>query len=70
MSLIEIRKRSLTIETQHHEGGPAAAVPLRQAAACAVIRNPFAGRYEPDLLPSAQFSQSGADWPNISGSLR
>jgi hypothetical protein len=26
-------------------------VPLRQAAACAVIRNPFAGRYEPDLLP-------------------
>jgi hypothetical protein len=51
MSLIEIRKRSLTIETIYHEGGPPAAVPLRMAAACAVIRNPYAGRYEPDLLP-------------------
>lgn len=51
MSLIAIRKRSLTIETQYHEGGPAPAVPLRQAAALAVIRNPFAGQYEPDLMP-------------------
>lgn len=51
MSLIEIRKRSLTIETIYHEGGPVAAKPLRLAAACAVIRNPYAGRYEPDLMP-------------------
>ena len=51
MSLIEIRKRSLTIETTYHEGGPVAAVPLKMAAACAVIRNPYAGRYEPDLMP-------------------
>jgi len=51
MSLIQIRKRSLTVETQFHEGGPPAAVPLKLAAACAVIRNPFAGRFEPDLLP-------------------
>ncbi len=51
MSLIEIRKRSLTIETIYHEGGPVAPNPLRLAAACAVIRNPYAGRYEPDLLP-------------------
>ena len=51
MSLIQIRKRLLTIETVHHEGGPVAAVPLRLAAAVAVVRNPFAGRYEPDLLP-------------------
>lgn len=51
MSLIEIRKRSLTIETTYHEGGPPAAVPLKLAAACAVIKNPYAGRYEPDLLP-------------------
>ncbi|MES2362906.1 MAG: amino acid synthesis family protein [Pseudomonadota bacterium] len=51
MSLIEIRKRSLTIETIYHEGGPVAATPLRLAAACAVIRNPYAGRYEPDLMP-------------------
>ena len=51
MSLIEIRKRSLTIETIHHEGGAPVATPLRLAAACAVIRNPYAGRYEPDLMP-------------------
>ena len=46
MSLIKIRKRSLIIETQFHEGGPVAEVPLKLAAACAVIENPFAGRYE------------------------
>ena len=51
MSLIEIRKRSLTIETIYHEGGPVAAQPLKLAAACAVIKNPYAGRYEPDLMP-------------------
>lgn len=51
MSLIEIRKRSLTIETTYHEGGPVADKPLRLAAACAVIRNPYAGRYEENLLP-------------------
>lgn len=51
MSLIEIRKRSLTIETIYHEGGPPVDVPLKLAASCAVIRNPYAGRYEPDLLP-------------------
>ena len=33
------------------EGGPPPAEPLRIAAACAVVRNPYAGRYEPDLMP-------------------
>ena len=51
MPLIQIRKKLLTVETIHHEGGPAPAVPLRMAAAGAVVRNPYAGRYEPDLLP-------------------
>ena len=51
MSLIQIRKRVLAVETIHHEGGPPSAVPLRMAAAGAVVRNPYAGRYEPDLLP-------------------
>jgi len=51
MSLIQIRKRSLTIETVFHEGGPAVDTPLRLAASCAVIQNPYAGRYEPDLMP-------------------
>jgi hypothetical protein len=40
MSLIHVRKRLLNVETVHHEGGPAAAVPLRLAAAAAVVRNP------------------------------
>ena len=51
MSLIKIRKRSLIIETQFHEGGPVAYKPLKLAASCAVIENPYAGRYEPDLMP-------------------
>lgn len=51
MSLIEIRKRSLTIETIYHDGGPVTDTPLKLAAACAVIKNPYAGRYEPDLMP-------------------
>ncbi|OWT64012.1 amino acid synthesis family protein [Candidimonas nitroreducens] len=51
MSLIEVRKRSLTIETIYHEGGPVADAPLKLATAAAVVRNPYAGRYEPDLLP-------------------
>jgi hypothetical protein len=51
MSLIEIRKRSLIIETTYHEGGPVTDKPLKLAASCAVIRNPYAGRYEENLLP-------------------
>lgn len=51
MSLIQIRKRSLSIETTYHEGGPVSERPLKLAAACAVIQNPYAGRYEPDLMP-------------------
>ena len=62
MSLIQIRKRLLTVETIHHEGGPVAAVPLRMAAAAAVVRNPYAGRYEPDLLPfMAELRALGAE---------
>jgi Amino acid synthesis len=51
MSLIQVRKRQLLVETIFHEGGPPPAVPLRMAAALAVVRNPYAGRHEPDLLP-------------------
>lgn len=45
MPKIELRKRLVTVEEILHEGGPVAAVPLRRAAICAVIRNPFAGCY-------------------------
>lgn len=51
MPPIEVRKRALTIETTWHEGGPVTKVPLKLAAASAVVRNPYAGRYEEDLMP-------------------
>ena len=40
---IDIRKRALIVETTFHENGPISALPLKLAAACAVIRNPYAG---------------------------
>lgn len=51
MTLIDVRKRALGLETIIHENGPPPERPLRQASAMAVIRNPYAGRYEPNLLP-------------------
>ena len=51
MPLIEIRKRALIIETQYHDGGTPVDRPLKLAASCAVIKNPYAGRFEPDLMP-------------------
>jgi hypothetical protein len=50
-SLIEIRRILTQVEDIHHEFGPPAAVPLRRGAIAAVLKNPFAGRYEPDILP-------------------
>lgn len=51
MSLVRVRKRALVVETILHEGGPTPAAPLRMAVASAVVANPYAGRYEPDLMP-------------------
>ena len=44
-----IRKVVVTIEEILHDGGPPAQVPRRRAAALAVVKNPFAGRYVEDL---------------------
>jgi hypothetical protein len=49
MPEVRVRKIVLTIEEIHHEGGPAAEVPLLRGACFAVIENPFAGRYEPEI---------------------
>ncbi len=46
-----LRKTSRVIEEIFHEGGPAPAISLKRAAVMAVIKNPFAGRYEPDIQP-------------------
>lgn len=51
MTMIDVRKMKLSTEEIWHERGPRLVAPLRVGAALAVIRNPFAGRYEPDLLP-------------------
>ena len=51
MSLIEVRKQATFVEEVFHEGGPVPATPLLRGAACAVLRNPYAGRYEPDIVP-------------------
>ncbi len=48
---IRTRKFHATVEEIFHEGGPRADRPLRRAALLAVIHNPYAGRYEPDILP-------------------
>jgi len=45
MPEVVIRKRVTCVEEIFHEGGPVAEKPLRRAAAIAVIRNPFAGKY-------------------------
>ena len=51
MTLIDIRRIFTQVEDIHHEGGPRAAVPLRRGAIAVVLSNPYAGRYEPDILP-------------------
>jgi hypothetical protein len=51
MSLIEIRRIQTEVEEIRHEGGPAPAVPLKRGAIAVVIKNPYAGRYEPDIMP-------------------
>jgi hypothetical protein len=51
MPLIDIRRVFTQVEDIHHEGGPRAAQPLRRGAIAAVLTNPYAGRYEPDILP-------------------
>jgi hypothetical protein len=45
MPEVVVRKKVTCIEEIFHEGGPQADKPLRRAAALAVIRNPFAGKY-------------------------
>lgn len=49
MTELKIRKQALVVEEIFHEGGPAPDTPLLRGAALAVITNPFAGRYEPDI---------------------
>jgi hypothetical protein len=56
-SLSDIRRVLTQVEDIHHEFGPVAAQPLRRGAIAAVLGNPFAGRYEPDILPMMEALQ-------------
>jgi hypothetical protein len=47
--MIELRRIFTHVESVFHEFGPPPAKPLRRAAAIALIRNPFAGRFEPQI---------------------
>jgi Amino acid synthesis len=44
-----IRKTMVFTEEIHHDGGPQPPEPRHRAAMIAIVTNPFAGRYEPDL---------------------
>ena len=49
--MIDIRRVFSHVEDIRHEFGPAPAIPLRRGYIAAVLANPYAGRYEPDILP-------------------
>jgi hypothetical protein len=49
--MIEVREIFTQVEEIFHEFGPPAAKPLERGAVCAVLTNPFAGRYEPNIVP-------------------
>ena len=60
--MIDIRRTFTHVEDIFHEFGPPAAVPLRRAYIGAVLTNPFAGRYEPNILPMMeQLNAVGVD---------
>jgi len=49
--MIELREIFTQVEEIFHEFGPPAAQPLKRGAVCAVLTNPFAARYEPNIMP-------------------
>jgi hypothetical protein len=49
--MIEIRRVFTQVEGIFHEFGPAPTKPLRRGGAVAIIKNPFAGRYEANIAP-------------------
>jgi hypothetical protein len=49
--MIEIRQVFTQVEEIFHEFGPPLQAPRKRGAVCAVLTNPFAGRYEPNIMP-------------------
>jgi len=52
--MIDIRRVWTQVETIHHEFGPPPPRPQRRGAIAAVLTNPYAGRYEPQIVPFMQ----------------
>ncbi|HEY9278491.1 MAG TPA: amino acid synthesis family protein [Eoetvoesiella sp.] len=51
MSLISVRKTQVSIEEVFHEGAEPVQTPLRVGTALAVVKNPYAGEFQADLMP-------------------
>ena len=51
MSLVQVREFHVELDEILHEGGPAPAEPRLRGAICAVVKNPYAGRYAEDIMP-------------------
>lgn len=49
--LIKVRKFATFGEEILHDGGPKPQTPRRRAAILVALENPYAGRFEPDILP-------------------
>ena len=63
---LELRKTSVIVEETRNELGRPVTPPTRKAAAIAVIRNPFAGRYTEDL---DQLIEIGAELGGLLGEM-
>ena len=60
--LIEVRRVATEVETIFHEFGPAGKKPLIRGSVAAVLKNPYAGRYEENILPMMeQLNEVGLD---------
>ncbi len=54
MADFTLRKLVVVIEDINHDGGPMANPPRQRAAILALVANPYAGRFEPDLQPAME----------------
>jgi hypothetical protein len=55
--IVEIKRCLTFVDEVRHEAGRAVAPPLRKVAIVAVVDNPFAGRFEPDLSSLVEASE-------------
>ena len=74
-----IRKIIVLTEEILHEGGPVPDMPRRRAAALALVKNPYAGRYVAELQPGdvdswsaaiAELARDGARRDRLAGGAR